>query len=107
MGVGSRPYQADEHDHIATFRLTVRRQAGVGEWDVRAVDRLVDEEPVSDQQRRDHAAGRNAIRLDDERPEYEEDRQRPENRFEILPHVSQPGALRNGARLLSAPSCFR
>ena len=36
---------------------------------------------------------RDAVRLDDKRPQYEEDRQRSDDRLEILPVTVKPGPL--------------
>ena len=55
----------DEHDDVAVLRRGVARQMRVREWDRRTVGELVHEQPVADEQRRDHAARRNAERFDE------------------------------------------
>src|SRR5205823_4403217 len=98
-----RLIRRNENHHVATTRFSESGQTAVAEWDMRAIDRLVDEEPVADKQRRHHAARGYAIGLDEERAQDEKDRQRADDRFEILPDATETGVLRNGARLLSAP----
>src|SRR6185436_20762784 len=83
----------DEHNYIAASRLPVRGKTRVAERDVSAVDRLVDEEPVADEKRRYHAPRGNAIGLDEERAQDEEDRQRADARLEILPEAAHAGLL--------------
>ena len=97
----------DEHHDITATRLSVSGKVRVRKRYVSSKDCLVDEEPVADEQRRDHAARWNAVSLDEERPQDEEDRQRADDRLEIFPEIAKPGPLRNGARLLSAPRVRR
>jgi hypothetical protein len=74
---------------------------------VRAVDQLVDEQPVAHEQRWDHAAGRDSVRFYYEGAEKDEEKKGAQQRLEILPEPTQRGPLRKGARLLSAPLARR
>ena len=82
-----------EHHHVAAVRIRVSGQVEVRERHVRAVDELVHEQPVADEQRGDHAPRRDAVRLDEERAQHEEDRDRPGERLERLPVPAHPRAL--------------
>src|SRR5207237_670182 len=77
-------------------------KTAVTERDVRAVDRLVDEQPIAHEKRRYHAAGWNAVRLDQQSAEDEKDRQRADERLELLLQRAEPWLVRTAARLSSA-----
>src|SRR5690349_22730419 len=77
----------------------------VCEWNRRPVDELVDEQPVPDEQRRDHRPRRNAIRLDEQGADHEIDQDRAENALEGLPRRAAAGATRRTWRLV--PSRLR
>ena len=63
----SRLIRRHEHDDVAVLGARVARQMRVRERDRRTVGELVDEQPVADEQRRNHASRRNAERLDEQR----------------------------------------
>ena len=67
------------------------------------IERTAAQYLLPDEKRRNHAARRDAVCLDEERSQDQEDRESTEERLEILPHIAEAGLLRNGARLLSAP----
>ncbi len=87
-----------EDDDLAARRIGVARQRHARERDVRAVDELVDEEPVADEQRRHHAPRGDAERLDEEGADDEEDQQRAAERLHRLPPAAA-GATRGGGAL--------
>ena len=62
-----------EHDYIAATRLTESRQMPIREWNVRAIHQLVDEKPVANEKRGDHAPRWNTIRFDDECAQKDEE----------------------------------
>src|SRR5690349_19817063 len=72
----------------------------VRERDRRPVGELVHEQPVTDEERRDHRAGGNAERLDEKRLHDEVDRDRAGEGFEVFP---EPAAERLRGFLSPAP----
>ena len=72
----------------------------MAEGHVRAVRELVHEEPVAHEQRRDHAAGRDAERLHEQCLDHEIDQDRPGQRLDVVPHTCQQRALRRAAAAL-------
>jgi len=83
-----------EDGDVAAMRVAVEADRRPGdphadrlprEGDRRAVDELVDEQPVADEEAGHHAPRRDAIRLDDEGANGEEDRDERNERLEGLP----------------------
>src|SRR5262252_1818595 len=61
-----------ENDHVAALRMTDRRKVLAGKRDLRPVHHLVDEKEVAYEQRLLHAAARDLERLDEKRPDEQE-----------------------------------
>src|SRR6185312_5280673 len=75
-----------EHHNVSLRGSPITRQAAIGEGNVRAVRHLVDEQPITHEQRWNHAARRNSVSLCDERAEREKDRDDNRESLHILPY---------------------
>src|SRR5687767_9302043 len=56
-------WRRGKDDNVTTLRVGISRQRVIRERNVGPESKLVDEEPVTDEERRLHAAARNAIRF--------------------------------------------